>query len=107
MLVAFASCCSVLRDARSQVCSSRAGQNRAEGFVLGGGANDEGAKNRKMALRLLGPSRCTWTVTTAKDGTFVVDGLPAGDYEMWPVGSNCHQRAERFRVRDGQTSFPV
>jgi hypothetical protein len=74
---------------------------------MGGGRNDEGAKNRRMALRLVGSGRCTWFATTSSDGIFVIEGLPVGAYDLWPVGTDCLQPSVRFDVQDGKVANPI
>jgi hypothetical protein len=108
LVVSGAGCCTLLRDARSETCPDLVGHAQVDGFVLGGGAHDEGSKNRQMAVRLMGGGRrCTWKVKTGQDGAFTLKGLPPGKYEIWPVASDCLQRAERFEVREDRESVAV
>jgi hypothetical protein len=60
-----------------------------------------------MALGLVGSGRGTFFATTDSEGVFVIEGLPAGAYDLRPVGTDCHQRSVRFEVQDGKVANPI
>jgi len=101
-LAVVSGCCTVFRTVKSSPCDQEPAYE-VHGYVITGTSSPTA---REIALRSLTLRKCIWTTRPGKDGHFVTK-LPPGEYEAFPVGSDCRQPIENFEVHPDRENSVV